>query len=270
MLINGFINKVRSLIPAMQIRRNKHTVGSCLMAIMSALVVMMLPLSQLQAQALKTEYQYAVKLVCSGLLPHQDGDLARGIYRTAVNIHNPTEKKVPFAFKVVVANSINDEPGSFSVTQFRDVTLQPDGAAEITCFDVFGFFCPTPEGVCIDFAFLNGFAVLKTPVELDVVGVYTARHTDGEVESIDLETINPRKITADVKPYTDAYKGEIKKRIPYPYGPAGNYGNQMCGGIAAIPCPNGKVCTDDPSDSCNPDQGGADCPGICVNEIVTK
>lgn len=267
---NGFINRVNSLISAIQVRQYMHTRSGYLLAVLSAMVIISLPASQLQAQSIKTEYQYAVKLVCSGLLPHQDGDLARGIYRTAVNIHNPTEKKVPFAFKVAIANSINTEPGNFSVTQFRDVTLQPDGAAEITCFDVFGLFCPTPEGVCIDFAFLNGFAVLKTPVELDVVGVYTARHTDGEVESIDLETVKPRKISADVKPYTNAYEGKIKQHMPYPEKPEGSYGKQMCGGIAGIACPKGKVCTDDPSDSCNPDKNGADCPGLCVNEVVTK
>ena len=42
-------------------------------------------------------------------------------------------------------------------------------------------------------------------------------------------------------------------------------GGQFCGGFAAIPCPEGLVCVDDPNDSCDPTQGGADCGGICVN-----
>ena len=41
---------------------------------------------------------------------------------------------------------------------------------------------------------------------------------------------------------------------------------QFCGGIANIPCPDGFVCVDDPTDNCDPDAGGADCPGICVPE----
>jgi hypothetical protein len=41
---------------------------------------------------------------------------------------------------------------------------------------------------------------------------------------------------------------------------------QLCGGIAAIRCPAGYACVDDPSDACDPDQGGADCGGICVKE----
>lgn len=38
----------------------------------------------------------------------------------------------------------------------------------------------------------------------------------------------------------------------------------FCGGIANIPCPTGESCIDDPSDDCDPQQGGADCGGICV------
>jgi hypothetical protein len=38
---------------------------------------------------------------------------------------------------------------------------------------------------------------------------------------------------------------------------------QTCGGIAGIPCPGGGICVDDPSDDCDPAQGGADCGGIC-------
>ena len=39
---------------------------------------------------------------------------------------------------------------------------------------------------------------------------------------------------------------------------------QTCGGIAGFPCPGGGKCVDDPSDSCDPANGGADCGGICV------
>lgn len=37
----------------------------------------------------------------------------------------------------------------------------------------------------------------------------------------------------------------------------------MCGGIAGIPCPGAGTCVDDPSDECDPQQGGADCGGLC-------
>ena len=40
-------------------------------------------------------------------------------------------------------------------------------------------------------------------------------------------------------------------------------GGQPCGGITGAPCPAGFVCKDVPGDGCNPQQGGADCPGVC-------
>ncbi len=38
----------------------------------------------------------------------------------------------------------------------------------------------------------------------------------------------------------------------------------FCGGIAGIACPSGKTCVDDASDTCDPNNGGADCGGMCV------
>lgn len=38
----------------------------------------------------------------------------------------------------------------------------------------------------------------------------------------------------------------------------------FCGGIAGFPCPGNQLCVDDPGDDCDPNMGGADCGGICV------
>ncbi len=38
----------------------------------------------------------------------------------------------------------------------------------------------------------------------------------------------------------------------------------FCGGIAGFPCPGQGKCIDDPSDDCDPNNGGADCGGICI------
>jgi hypothetical protein len=40
----------------------------------------------------------------------------------------------------------------------------------------------------------------------------------------------------------------------------------FCGGFAGIPCPKGFTCVDNPRDDCDPEQGGADCGGICRKE----
>eukprot|EP01083_Nonionella_stella_P153338 492596_1 len=42
-----------------------------------------------------------------------------------------------------------------------------------------------------------------------------------------------------------------------------------CGGLAAFACDKGLVCVDDPTDDCDPENGGADCGGICVEEATT-
>lgn len=39
-----------------------------------------------------------------------------------------------------------------------------------------------------------------------------------------------------------------------------------CGGFAGLTCPDGRTCVDDPSDNCDPDNGGADCIGMCVKD----
>ncbi len=43
-------------------------------------------------------------------------------------------------------------------------------------------------------------------------------------------------------------------------------GPGFCGGIAGFSCPPGSTCIDDPKDDCDPNQGGADCGGVCVRE----
>ncbi|MCW5597959.1 MAG: Kazal-type serine protease inhibitor domain protein [Nitrosomonas sp.] len=220
------------------------------------------------AEVIKTEYQYAAKITCSLLLPHQDGALARGIYRTTVNIHNPTNKKLSIAAKVALATQFGSEPGPFDVTPFKGAELQPDGAVGINCFDIASYFCPI-DGVCVDFAFLEGFLVVKSPAPLDVVSVYSARHTESDVESIAVETVPPRKIQDTVKlGSTEHAKPGEGKRIDYPPKGSAAYSDQkpkqMCGGIAGFPCPEGMKCVDDPSDNCDPTKGDADCAGMCV------
>ncbi|KAK1750135.1 hypothetical protein QBC47DRAFT_353950 [Echria macrotheca] len=38
----------------------------------------------------------------------------------------------------------------------------------------------------------------------------------------------------------------------------------FCGGFAGFACKDGKICIDHPGDGCDPQNGGADCGGICV------
>jgi hypothetical protein len=42
----------------------------------------------------------------------------------------------------------------------------------------------------------------------------------------------------------------------------------FCGGFAGIECPGSGSCVDDPSDACDPEQGGADCGGLCECNVL--
>ncbi|KAJ1334191.1 hypothetical protein MN608_04197 [Microdochium nivale] len=39
---------------------------------------------------------------------------------------------------------------------------------------------------------------------------------------------------------------------------------RACGGLLGLQCGPGRECFSDPTDSCDPNAGGADCPGICL------
>ena len=39
---------------------------------------------------------------------------------------------------------------------------------------------------------------------------------------------------------------------------------EFCGGFGGFVCAADKICVDDPSDECDPHDGGADCGGVCV------
>jgi hypothetical protein len=47
-------------------------------------------------------------------------------------------------------------------------------------------------------------------------------------------------------------------------------GQIFCGGFANFPCPEGMACVDDPRDDCDPDNGGADCGGVCKRDAGPK
>ena len=72
--------------------------------------------------------------------------------------------------------------------------------------------------------------------------------------------------TAVVTPYCSC-EGETKQStsgcIFDRYEHAGACQETQCGGLLGTPCPAGQICLDDPSDSCDPNNGGADCGGIC-------
>ena len=163
---------------------------------------------------LKTSYQYAVKTLCTLFGSIGFGDaLSPGRYRTVINIHNPTEKKLEVARKFALAGKPGEPMGSFSVTPYKAFTLGPDQAVAYNCFDVANFFCPI-NGVCVDFTAIDGFLVINSAEELDVVAVYTGNPKDGDVSTLDVDTVAARKIAKVIKIEKDQPKPQNERRIP--------------------------------------------------------
>ena len=136
--------------------------------------------------------QYAAKFIC-GFQPvkptkqsYYGGwsgqQLAAGSYYTVVNIHNPTDKPAVIRFKFATALP-GGKPGPIS--RFFDAKLKPDEVISIDCSQLFGFL----QGKA---SFADGFAVIESEVELDVVAVYTAAGLLGKAESLTIERIPAR------------------------------------------------------------------------------
>ena len=132
-------------------------------------------------------FQYAAKFVCG----RTDGPVvAPGEYFTAINVHNPTRRRVDFRMKVAVALP-GLQPGP--VSGFYDCHLGADEAFEVDCPDIHKL-------AHSDAPFLKGFVVIESDVELDVVAVYTAAGADGLVETIHTERVAPRHRKCKCRP----------------------------------------------------------------------
>jgi hypothetical protein len=164
-------------------------------------------------QQVATNYQYAVKTLCTLLTDVGFGDaLAPGRYRTVINLHNPTERKITITRKFTLASQPGESAGSFSITPYKSLTLEPDQAVAYNCFDIANFYCPI-RGVCVDFTALDGFLVVNSPVELDVVAVYTAHPKDSEVSTMDTETVAGRRMSKTILIKPDQPLLQPEKRI---------------------------------------------------------
>ena len=128
--------------------------------------------------------KYAAKVICGS--PETNNYwpqrvIAAGHYFTTLNIHNPTDK--PAAIRLKVAIALPDgKPGPIS--RYLEIRIGPDQAISINCPQVMGLLQSTDP-------FLEGFAVVESSVELDVVAVYTAAQ-DGKIQTLAIERIPAR------------------------------------------------------------------------------
>lgn len=140
--------------------------------------------------------------------------VVRGLYATAVNVHNPAlprgtnDGTVIFAKKVAVALPWQK---SGPVSRFQRAVLKSNHAFEIDCEEIAAMYlnsvpggtsAPPPFPV-----FLKGFVVVMSPVELDVTAVYSSRQLGGGGSTVDVEVIEARNQEAVVQAYLPADKG---------------------------------------------------------------
>jgi hypothetical protein len=136
--------------------------------------------SQSSAQT-NTVNQYAAKFVCG----KSDGDLAApGQYFTIINVHNPLPN-ANINFRKKFALGERDEKVGRK-TRFWPASLHGDEVMGIDCPNIYKH-TGIPEGT-----FIEGYAVIESRAELDVVCVYTAGRD--HVETLHTERVPFRKV----------------------------------------------------------------------------
>ncbi len=123
------------------------------------------PWQSARAQAQKVTFIYSAKYVCAPDFGPPDPALVPGIYKTAINVRNFLAQEVKFTKKVVVSRG-QDEPRG-PISERETVTLKPDEAIDIDCPDMAKLLKEQKAGSP------KGFVVIESPVELEVVAVYT-------------------------------------------------------------------------------------------------
>jgi hypothetical protein len=145
-------------------------------------------------------YYYSTKFVCgmADTDPAALDPLVPADYFSFIDVHNPDDDNpVTLQKKVVVSLPEGDTPVEPQYAE--DVTLGPDGAFEADCTDIRQILYNIGLASA---PFLEGWVVLQSPAELDVVGVYhtteeAAIGGDGGVGlKIDKEPVQPELLTA--------------------------------------------------------------------------
>jgi hypothetical protein len=134
----------------------------------------------------QARFSYAVKFVCSVENGGTSTGFLRGVYATAINVHNPQLKQPVAYFKKFVQAFVYQKAGP-SVLDPERHGIDPNHAFEVECNEILSHL--PPSGLPLT----TGFVVFLTQDELDITAVYTAGPR--EVASIDVEPIAPRRLS---------------------------------------------------------------------------
>jgi hypothetical protein len=138
-------------------------------------------------------FEYAAKIVCGIQKDPDEMRLARGLYATTINVHNPNDEPVKLFKKLALTFPPGGQrPGE--IMPIAEDVLKPDQALAVDCEDIRRRLFPNgfPAG------YIEGFVVIQSPASLDVTAVYTtaALDEDGRAmthSSIDVERVAERR-----------------------------------------------------------------------------
>ena len=142
-------------------------------------------------------FEYAAKFICGLQRERDDIRLARGMYATEVNIHNPNDYPVRISQKKLALTYPPGGQRPGKVLHLEPHGLEPDTAVAVDCLHVrdklFGGTFPAP--------YITGFLIVQSTASLDITAVYTTGALDEQDQltgppGIDVEQINERQRTA--------------------------------------------------------------------------
>ena len=147
--------------------------------------ILAITLTLLAGSAAAQSSLYSAKLVCGKAGAEQAATFlaAPGTYFTAINVHNPSTANAGIRKRFTLGKP-GEQVGAIS--GFFSVTLPPARTLLIDCRNVWGHL-GIPAGT-----FIEGFVEIRSNVELDVVGVYTAAPPNGGVSTLAMERV-PRR-----------------------------------------------------------------------------
>jgi hypothetical protein len=137
------------------------------------------------------EFEYSAKLVCGMQEDPKNMALVKGFYGTTINVRNPDSDPVRFEKSLALTLPPGGQrPGE--LIRIAEEGLDPGIALAVDCNDI-------AERVGFPQPFIEGFVVIRSTDELDVIGVYTSATLDrdgvaGEHSSIHVERVPGREL----------------------------------------------------------------------------
>lgn len=134
------------------------------------------------------QYAYSVKFVCGASSEEFQEGVVKGYHLTAINIFNPSSQKQAKFVKKVSRGLPYQMSGAMS--KFHVDSIAPMHAIEVECNEMRQML-PSPMTA----EFRTGFLRILSDQLLDVTAVYTARPRNAEVSSMEVNVIQPKKVT---------------------------------------------------------------------------